>query len=65
MFRLVKGLKTDGKEVEGGRCMRGNDGKPCFSEKERCKVEKDYMERIFNEELIGIVMWKEMQLKVQ
>ena len=21
MFRLVKGLKTDSKEVEGGRCM--------------------------------------------
>ena len=38
MFRLVKGLKTDSKEVEGGRCMRGSDGKQCFSEKERGKV---------------------------
>ena len=27
MFRLEKGLKTDSKEVEGGRCMRGSDGK--------------------------------------
>ena len=32
MFRLVKGLKIDSKEVEGGRCMRercmrGSDGK--------------------------------------
>ena len=26
MFRLVKGLKTDSKEVEGGRCVRGSDG---------------------------------------
>ena len=26
MFRLVKGLKTDSKEVEGGRYMRGSDG---------------------------------------
>ena len=25
MFRLVKGLKTDSKEVEGGRCMRGSN----------------------------------------
>ena len=25
MFRLVKGLKTDSKEVEGERCMRGSD----------------------------------------
>ena len=50
MLRLVKGLKTDSKEVEGGRCMRGSDGKQCFSEKERGKVWKDYMERIMNEE---------------
>ena len=26
MLRLVKGLKTDSKEVEGGRCMRESDG---------------------------------------
>ena len=38
MFKLVNGLKTDSKEVEGGRCMRGSDGKLCFSEKERGKV---------------------------
>ena len=25
IFRLGKGLKTDSKEVEGGRCMRGSD----------------------------------------
>ena len=44
-FRLVKGLKTDGKEVEGG-----SDGKLCCSDKERCKVLRDYMEWIMNEE---------------
>ena len=38
MFRLVKGLKTDSKEVEGERCMRGSDGKLCFHVKERGKV---------------------------
>ena len=26
MFRLVRELKTDSKDVEGGRCMRGSDG---------------------------------------
>ena len=31
MFRLVKGLKIDRKEVEVGRCMRG-DKKLCLSE---------------------------------
>ena len=49
MFRLVNGLKTDSKEVEGGRCMRGGDGKLCFSEKDRGIVWKDSMERIMNE----------------
>ena len=37
MFRPVKGLKTDSKEVEGGRCMRRSDGKLCFNEEERDK----------------------------
>ena len=50
MFMLVKGLKSDRKEVEGGRCVRGSDGKLCFSEKEKVKAWKDYMERIMNEE---------------
>ena len=30
--------------------MRGSDGKLCFSENERGKVWKYYMERIMNEE---------------
>ena len=50
MLRLAKGLKTGSKKVEAGGCMRGSDGKLCFSEKERGKVWKDYMERISNEE---------------
>ena len=50
MLRLVKGLKTDSKVVEDGRCMKRSDGKLCFSEKERGKVWKDYMERIMNDE---------------
>ena len=43
MFRLAKGLKADSKEGEGGRCIKGSDGKLCFSVKERGKVWKDYM----------------------
>ena len=27
VHRLVKGLQTDSKKIEGGRCMRGSDGK--------------------------------------
>ena len=40
MARSVKGLKTDSKQAEGGRCMRGSDGKLSFSEKERGKLLK-------------------------
>ena len=50
MFSLLIGLTTDCKEVEGGWCIRGSDGKLCFSEKKRGEVWKDYMERIMNEE---------------
>ena len=50
MFRLVKELKIDSKDVKGGRCMRGSNGKLCFSEKERGKIWKGYMERIVIEE---------------
>ena len=40
MFCLVKGLKTDSKEFEGG-----SDVRMCFSEKERGKVWRDYIDR--------------------
>ena len=50
MFRLLKRLKTDSNEVEGGRCMRGSDEKLCFREKERGIFWKVYMESIMNEE---------------
>ena len=50
MLRPVKGRKHDSKEVAGGGRMRGSDGMPCFSEKVRDKVSKNYMERTMNEE---------------
>ena len=31
MFSLAKGLKIDAEEVEGGRCVRGNNRKFVFS----------------------------------
>ena len=50
MFKLVKSMKKDGKDVEGGRCMRGSDGRLNFNEKDRGKVLKEHMERTMNEE---------------
>ena len=50
MFKLVKSMKKDGKDVEGGRCMRGSDGRLNFSEKDRGKIWKEHMEIIVNKE---------------
>ena len=38
MFRLVEGFKTDSKE--GGRCMRGSDGKLCLQALNEMKTGK-------------------------
>ena len=40
IFTLVEFIKKDGKDVEGGRCMRGKDGRLGFSEKDRKKYRK-------------------------
>ena len=32
VFKLVKSMKKDGKDVEGGRCMRGSNGRLNFNE---------------------------------
>ena len=50
MFKLVKSMKKDGKDVEGGRCIRGSVVRLNFTEKDRGKVWKEHMERIMNEE---------------
>ena len=43
IFTLVTFLKKDGKDIEGGRCMRGKDGKLGFSEKrQKTNMEKSH-----------------------
>ena len=49
VFKLVKSVKKDGKDVEGGRCMRSSDGRLNFTDKDRGKVWKEHMQRIMNE----------------
>ena len=41
---------SHGKLVDGGRCVRGSDGKLCLSEQERGNVWKDYVEGVMNVE---------------
>ena len=43
-------MKKEGKDVEGGRCLRGGDGRLGFIEEDRAKIWKEYMEKIMNVE---------------
>ena len=47
---LVKFMKKDGKDIEGGRCMRGKDERLNFSEKDRKRMWKNHMKEIMNKE---------------
>ena len=50
IFTLVKFMKKDGKDIEGGRCMRGKDGRLGFCEKDRKRIWKNHMEEIMSKE---------------
>ena len=43
-------MKKDGKNIEGGRCLRGKDRRLGFSEKNRKRLCKNHMEEIMNKE---------------
>ena len=45
VFKLMKSMKKDGKYVEGGRCIRGSDGRLNFSKKDKTKVWKEQIGR--------------------
>ena len=50
VFYFLKRMKTVGKDVEGGRCLRGRDGRLDFIDEDRAKIWKEHMEKIRNEE---------------
>ena len=43
-------MKKEGKNVEGGRCLRGKDGRLDFIEENRAKIWKEHIKKIMNEE---------------
>ena len=49
IFKFVKFMKRDGKDV-GRKWSKGRDGKNGFSQEDRCKIWKEHVERIMNEE---------------
>ena len=50
VFKLVKLMRKDGKDINGGGCMKGKDGRLVVSEKDRGKLWKDHVEKIMNVE---------------
>ena len=41
-------IQRDGRDVVGGGCIRGSDGKSNFSERDRAGVWDEHMERVIN-----------------
>ena len=50
VFYFLRRMKKEGKDVEGGRCLRGGDGPLGFSKEDRAKIRKEHMKKIMNEE---------------
>ena len=50
VFKLVKFMRKDGKDLNGGGCMKDKDGRLVVSDKDRGKLWKDHMEKIINVE---------------
>ena len=50
IFKFVQFMKREEKDVEGGKWIKGRDGRIGFSQEDRCKIRKEHMERIINEE---------------
>ena len=49
VFYFLRRMKKEGKDGEGGRCLRGRDGRLRFIG-DRAKIWKEHMEKIMNEE---------------
>ena len=50
VFYFLRRIKKEGKDVEGGRCLRGGDGPLGLMEEDKAKIWKEYMEKIINKE---------------
>ena len=50
IFKFVKLMKRNGKDVEGGKWIKGRNGRIGFSQEDRCKIRKEHMDRIMNKE---------------
>ena len=45
-FKCLKMMKREGKDVEGGKCIRDIDARLCVNDINRKRIEKQHMEKI-------------------
>ena len=50
VFRLVRKIKIECTDIDGGRCLRGNDGRPFLAEEDREKLWRAHLNKSMNEE---------------
>ena len=50
IFKFVKFMRKEGRDIEGGGCMKDKDERLVVSEKDRGKLWKKHMEKIMNVE---------------
>ena len=50
IFCFLERVKNQGKDLEGGRCFRGRDGRLGFIEVDKAKIWNEHMEKIANKE---------------
>ena len=50
VFCFLRKTKKEGKDLEGGRCLRGRNGRLGSLEEDRAKIWKERMEKMMNEE---------------
>ena len=50
VFKFVKFIRKEGRDIKGGVCMKDKHGRLVVSEKERRKLWKEHVEKIMNVE---------------
>ena len=50
VFKFLKFMRKEGRDIEGRDCMKDKDGRLAVSEKDRGKLWKEHMEKIMNVE---------------
>ena len=50
VFKFVKFMRKEGRDIEGGCCMKDKNGRLVVSEKDRRKLWKEHMKKIMNVE---------------